>query len=1045
MGARLHYPENLEYNKPTMANVRLRLLGSVSMQVGGGWQTWRPEKPYQLLSYLAYQADWVSREQLAFLFWPDRTTEAAKSNLRKVIYRVRQLNLNHLEINRQKLRWLVETDADAFQKAVGEASYADAVELYSGPLLLGFETDDSPEFSDWLAFERERLHSLWREALLEHAKVLAERRQHDKAISLLTPLIHQDTLDEEALGLYMTFLARAGKQVQALRAFDSFEQKLAEELSLEPTSEMRNLVEAVRNAELVDHPQSIKSAAPAATRSDVSVITKPERTLPQAPTPFVGRDFELAEISHLLSDKACRLLTLVGPGGIGKSRLALQTAQEQGERYDQVTFVSLATLNDPDLIPSAIADALGLELTGQDTPLNQLTRHVGDNCTLLVLDNYEHLMAGASVVAELLQRCSELNLLVTSRERLNLQEEWLFQLDGMAYPKEKVTLETARAFDAPHLFEQRARRMQPRFVLSEDNLGAVLDICRFLGGAPLGLELAAAWVRMLSCQEIADELSHNLDFLAEGGQNLAERHQSLRAAFEHSWQLLGSREQTALANLSVFKGGFTKDAAKYVADAPLLILASLVDKSLLRVSATGRYNRHPLIYQYATEKLTENLEGLEELRGKHQRYFLRYLELHSKAFRSVKQKQALDAVEEDLENIRAAWRHALHGQNHAELARAVEPLTRFYQIRGGWLEGLEACRQAEAVFDLAEGRYFASLGSILANKAMLECCLGEADAATESAQQSLELFRRVNATHRAVNCLNTLGILHDDRGLYGQAKAYFSEALAIAEKGGDQERITALLGNLALVEYELGEYETALRKNHTVLERYRNNRDFNGLSITLGNIGDVLLAAGRHQEAEQTLLEALDVAETAGIHYAVPQILLSLGALHVKRRDYKQAQMVAERNLRVSREVSSRRREAESLNALGRVAYLRGDVETAASLLSESLTVARKAGFMPTMLFSLRCIAELEREQGRLAEAVALLSAVHNHAAATQFLNDEVAETLQDLKRQLSAAEIVSATERGKTLEVNAVIEAVLQNYPEAYGAKTNVQGENTC
>src|SRR5262245_11067224 len=325
--------------------------------------------------------------------------------------------------------------------------------------------------------------------------------------------------------------------------------------------------------------------------------------LPSPPTPFVGRSEEMALLRQRLDDPDCRLLTLVGPGGIGKTRLAVEAAHKQRAHFVHgAHFVSLALVNSPDLFLFAVGNVLEFLFDGQQAPIVQLINYVRDKRLLLLLDGFEHLLDAVPLLADLLAGAPHLKLFVTSRERLNLQGEWTLPIEGLDYPRDTGHDHFER-YSAVQLFVQAARQSQPGFSLNSDAPG-VLHICQLVEGIPLAIELAAAWVRLLPCAQIAERLASSLDFLASPVRNAPERHRSLRVVFDHSWALLSSIEQTALAKLSVFRGSFDLEAAEAVGGASLLVVASLVDKSLLRTDSTGRYALHELLRQYAAEQLT---------------------------------------------------------------------------------------------------------------------------------------------------------------------------------------------------------------------------------------------------------------------------------------------------------------------------------------------------------------------------------------------------------------------------------------------------------
>jgi predicted ATPase/class 3 adenylate cyclase len=347
--------------------------------------------------------------------------------------------------------------------------------------------------------------------------------------------------------------------------------------------------------------------------------------LPRQPTPLVGREDELAEIANLLSKADCRLLTLVAPGGMGKTRLGLQAAAEQIDIFQQgVFFVPLAGVASPDNIPLAIANALKLSFYGVEDLESQLYNYLGQKQLLLLLDNFEHLSDGAGTVANILAAAPDVKILVTSRRQLRLQAEWAFDVSGLSVP-EDGPLESAAAYSAVELFLQSARRIQPGFNPPMDELRAIVRVCRLVDGMPLALELAATWVKTLSCKEIAAEIKQDLDLLETEMQDVPLRQRSVRAIFEHSWNDLSATEKSTFEKLSVFRGGFRRDAAQTVTGATIRIVSELTNKSLVARDTTGRFHVHELLRQYAAEKLEEDKETCQATQVRHAAYFTDFL------------------------------------------------------------------------------------------------------------------------------------------------------------------------------------------------------------------------------------------------------------------------------------------------------------------------------------------------------------------------------------------------------------------------------------
>jgi predicted ATPase len=455
--------------------------------------------------------------------------------------------------------------------------------------------------------------------------------------------------------------------------------------------------------------------------------------LPVQLTPFVGRTSEMSKVATLLADPAVRLLTLLGPGGIGKTRLALEVATRQLDHFtDGVYFVSLASVDSGYSLIPLIANALGFSFHSDASPHRQLGDYLQEKNVLLVLDNCEHLidttvsphpaavtaaMPSFLLLLELLQAAPKLKILLTSRAHINVQGEQLYALDGIDFPQADLpTLPVALQSSAVTLFVQSARMAQPDFQLTEQNVAAVVQICQLVQGLPLAILLAAAWLPMLTPAEILAELrksqatTPSLDFLAADLHDMPARHRSLRAVFDHSWRLLTAEEQTIFAQLAVFRSGFTLQAAEEILDfrfwrlpaqalnsapsTPTIqnqkpkiqhILRALLNKSLIRrrpdQQEQGRYDLHELVRQYAAERLAQMADQGEGVRERHSRFYCELLGAQEAQMHGAERKVALAAIELDLGNIHTAWRWALEHPQVAHLSRAVRYLGYFYEAR----------------------------------------------------------------------------------------------------------------------------------------------------------------------------------------------------------------------------------------------------------------------------------------------------------------------------------------------------------------------------
>ncbi len=412
--------------------------------------------------------------------------------------------------------------------------------------------------------------------------------------------------------------------------------------------------------------------------------------LPAQPTTFVGRHDEIADVANRLNDPNCRLLTLVGPGGIGKTRLAIEIAsQKVGEFPDGISFVELQSVASPDFIVPMIGRAIGFTFYDGSHPTTQLIHYLRDKHLLLILDNFEHLLLGADIVPDILHNAANLKMLITSREALKLQEEWIYFVGGLKFPNNDAQRE--KHYDAVLLFDSRARQISGSFSLERD-WSHVVQICQLVEGMPLALELAATWLKSLSCAAIATQIEQDGDFLVTPLRDFPERHRSMRAVFAHSWTMLSPEEKAVFMKLTVFRGGCTVQAAQQVTEATLISLSALVDKSFVSKVEPGRYVIHALLRQYGREKVTTQPNQYKQLQQRYVNYYGNLASILYGELQGHDQVRALNEIEADIDNITTGWQWALHDLAHTHLYAYLQCLSLYFMMRGRRLEGDYAIR-----------------------------------------------------------------------------------------------------------------------------------------------------------------------------------------------------------------------------------------------------------------------------------------------------------------------------------------------------------------
>jgi len=667
--------------------LELVLLGAPEIRCDGAPVTaLKSSKAQALLCYLAVTGQPHTRAALAGLLWGDMPEAKARMNLSQALSTLRRFFADHLTITRQTVAFERSSDArldvDIFEGRVrGRRSASniptlqEAVELYRGDFLDGLHVRDAPEFEVWVLGQRAHLRELALQALRRLAIHYAGQGEAGwpAAIEYTTRLLTLEPWQEEAHRELMRLLALSGQRSAALVQYEHCRQILADELDVEPAAETTALYDRIREGTLTPEAvgEPFGGASPLLTRS-LSGRAPPRHNLPAQITPFVGRETELAELAGLLADPAIRLVTIYGAGGMGKTRLAIEAAFAQLTQFEQgVFFVPLASLDHTTQLLGTIAETLGFSFPESRDQQQQLLDFLQPQSLLLVLDNFEHLLPDTTLVTNMLQAAPGLQILVTSRARLHLQGEQLFPIGGIDVPQKAMSPEKTIQTGAVKLFVQSARRVQRDFTLTEENLPAVVRICRLVEGMPLAILLAVAWTETIPPARIEREITRSLDFLEMQYQDVPERHWSIGAVFDQSWKLMTEQEQQVFQALSVFRGGFTHEAAQEVTRTSLQTLRSFANKSLVNRTAPDRYQIHELLRQYAAGKLHQTPTAYGAARDAHGTYYCSFLQRWAGDLKTARRLTALETIRAESDNARAAWNWAIAQRRWDWLGQAM--------------------------------------------------------------------------------------------------------------------------------------------------------------------------------------------------------------------------------------------------------------------------------------------------------------------------------------------------------------------------------------
>ena len=997
----------------TFGGLCIRLDGEVINNI-------RLRKAEALLVYLAVNDRPIQRELLADLLWPEYSQAKAMTSLRTALAVLHKKFGDYFDITHecvqlnQNLPYYLDF-RDLEQKC--SAGQIDAaLNCFTGDFLAGFHVLDSSAFEGWQFSEQLRIREVLISTLHESLSIAIDTRDFTYGLTLAHELLDLDMLDEYAHQGCILLHALNGDRVAALIHYQKCVEILQGELGIEPQEETQTLFELIARGETPCLRDAIGH----------------KHNLPESTTSFVGRRYELFQIKRMLKDDLTRLVTLVGPGGCGKTRLALEAARlTLGTFPDGTFFVPFDESYSAEMIVPAIARAINFSIDTFATrldPEKQLIDYLSRRVVLLVLDSFEGLTTGAALLGRLLEKVQGLKIMVTSRQRLNLQREWPYLVGGLLSSKEGLEDLPLPQVESARLFTERALQVNHGYHPSERDYQSILRICQMVEGMPLAIELAAVWIGVMTIDDIEKELSINLDFLSSNYLDVPEKHHSIRIVFENTWDLLTGEQQNLLCKLSIFENSFNQQAAAEVVQVEINQLLLLVEKSLVYCDHHGRFSIHNLIRMFAYEKLTQKPAFLADVREKYCRYYLGLLTTHEPDMNSEKMEDIRLVLRQETYHLQKAAQWAIQMWDQETMHRILTSTLVFYAVYA-WFEGVDAFR---LLGNLKVAALTRENDPNPENNPMVLCCrtyqaflltnLGQIEESERISQSCLEALEALGLKAEYSVCLHNLGANASFRGEYEIGTEFLEQAVII---GSDSEFIlwpTYLLwlghGYLMMGEYEAG--LTSLQKSQ---ELFMRNNTLWGAAFAISKMGLAYDGMGDHLKALEYHQEALSIFEKfgniAGKGYSLSR--MSMSACFTN--NYHLAIRYGEEAYQLFDDIGHSWGLASTLPRLG-FAYLGlGEVKNAFALFLRGVNLSQKSDMAPLSLYSLAGIAFTMLETGPPEVGIDLLSFVLVHPKTPMAFINQPLGTLDPSVRAKLKKKSNSLRKEGLSETIGEVLE----------------------
>lgn len=993
------------------AKLEIILFGQPVIRVNRKKITVDTRKATALIAYLAVKNQPVSRDVLCNLLWTDYPGHNARSALR------RTLSVSNSALNNE---WLVAdtntialtasphlyVDANHFRNLLEQAeqhhhpenqlcetcaSYlTEAVKLYQEDFLAGFNLRDSINFEQWQAVESEELQRKLELTLEKLAYWNHYVNEFEKAIAYGIRWLNLDPLNEEANLSLMHIYAKSGQRSAALRQYQNYANLLDNELGISPMQETTEFYEKLRSETISPVSQVsplLLSSEP--MQRDVSLPTN----LPNFTTKFIGREKDIQEIVALLKNEDCRLLTLVGPTGIGKTRLIVELVQ-QGLWGDVVYFLPLSEIESLEELKTAIQNIWDWE---------NASNYVQSSNTqnkLVILDGFEKHLAHVNLIQELLPNAGSFKIVAISHTSLNVQNEWLFQLRGLPI-LDPNDLQDSSAIE---LFASRAKQINAKFSMSA-NRQTIQEICQILEGIPLSIELATQLTQFMSCHELAEALKLDFKILSTSLQNLPPRHRSIQALFEHAWNLLNTEEQLALCQLTIFEGGFDKAAVQNITEIPFETLSRLIEKSFIGQGKNGHYFIYHMFYPYACNFMRQDAEVYRQLQAKHAPYYTALLA--GQNLETTEQAVALDWITANLKNISSAWNWAVAYSEIETLQACLHNLFQFYENLSLFKEGQDIFSQSWQTLKRNELDFQVKqevISRLIARDAVFRCHLNDYQTALDLFNESRDLCTGLALWEEVAFVENYLGIISTVRGEYAEAKTLLQHSLDIYEELKIPLGTAKVLNNMGILNTYQGCYHNAINILMQSLTIYKSLGNERFVAYTFNNLGKASLGLENFVDAESFFKESYRIKKNLGDEWGAACTLINIGQIAEVNAEYQVAQQSYRESLEICTALNKQNGIIIALSHLGNLAVKTcNSDDNGVRYFLKALSLIRESGLQYRMADNLIGICVLFMRQGKRIYAQQFLQLVAHDEQASQKSRERARQLLNDEFDEVSA------------------------------------------